>query len=449
MSAQQAQFSQYFSWVGRATGRQCWVVAWCFGLTVVGALPVVCGWPPEPSNLFARAPGWQFLGCLALVTVLGLLLGLVARLDAETGSGKAARHVGFTLLAALLTGLHFCTVDVLHLDWQWAQYRAVLGHFCAPPDQYRFLSQGTLWWMLQTNGSFTFSYLAYRFFFTCLLCHAIYTFARLYLRPLHAIIVVLVYAAFYRLSTRYYYGNLCDPTSHTVMLMALFFCQRRQFGAVICLVVLGTFIKETMLVIAPCWLLLGPEPPTRWRYQDMLRVAVLVVAALGVFLACRVPFHFHCDFQSLNRTSQLMVRSNFGLPHAHHTSLVPVFERYLHPVLFLFMWVPVLMWRRDLLPPGLIRTALYLAAALFATNLCFSWNYESRNFVPGLVLLVVCAVKVITAPAVAGAAAGTGSLRLRGGKLEYALAARREPAVGTSRGPVGEHTALGEHAALP
>jgi hypothetical protein len=61
------------------------------------------------------------------------------------------------------------------------------------------------------------------------------------------------------------------------------------------------------------------------------------------------------------------------------------------------MWLPLVAWRRRLLPPALFRTSLYLAAALYVTNLCFGWNYESRNFVPGLVVLLVCTVFIVTA----------------------------------------------------
>lgn len=208
---------------------------------------------------------------------------------------------------------------------------------------------------------------------------------------------MLLYALFYRLSTRYYQGNLCDPTSHAVMLTALIFCQRREFGAVLCLIVLGTFIKETMLVIAPCWLLLDRETPPQRNYRDMLRVAILVFAGIGVFLVCRLPFHLHLDFRSLNRTTELMVWSNLGFARGQHSSLVSVFQRHLHPVLFLFMWLPQIVWKRALLPPGLFRTTLYVAAALYLTNLCFGWNYESRNFVPGLVLLLVCTVRIMAA----------------------------------------------------
>lgn len=377
-------------------GKEGFVVGFlCVGFIVLNALPVVFRCPPLPSAFFGENPDLQEPGCLFLTLVIAGLILIVAHLDREERPWKAVRFTGFVLFAALLTDIHAHTVDLFHLDWQWEQYKGVLRHTYQPPDQYRFLSQGTLWWLLLSNGSFIFSYLAYRFFFTFLLCQAIYKFARLYIDPLQAMLVVLLYAAFYPLSTRYYYGNLCDPTSHAVMLIALIYCQRRKFWPVFWLLVLGTFIKETMLLIAPCWLLLDSETPPHRNYRGLLRVAALLFAGIAVFAACRLPFHFNYDFKTLNRTEELMIWSNLGLARARFGSTIPLYWRYLHPVLFLFMWLPVIVWRRKLLPPTLFRTAVYLSAAFYLTNLCFGWNHESRNFVPGLVVLLVCTAVVL------------------------------------------------------
>jgi hypothetical protein len=245
------------------------------------------------------------------------------------------------------------------------------------------------------TGDFVFSYLAYRFFFTFLVCQAIYTFARLYLSPRDAVIVVLFYAAFYPLSTRYYYGNLVDPMLHAVMLAALTCCQRRQFWQVFWLFVLGMFIKETMLLIIPCYYLMNTETFRLRDYRTLWCLALLVVTGLGVFLACRIPFHFNYDLKTLNRTYGLMVYGNLGLASGQAQSTVSVFQRYLHPILFIFMWLPLIIWRRKLLPPSLFWTALYLAFAFYLTNLCFGWNYESRNFIPALIFLLVCTMIIV------------------------------------------------------
>ena len=304
------------------------------------------------------------------------------------GSGRRAakviRDCGFVLLAALLTDFHFYTVDIHRIPWQIEKFNQIIQHTCTPPEQYRFLPQGTLWWMALGNGDFAFSYLAYRFLFTFLVCRFGYTLARLFLAPRDAVIVVLLYAAFYPLSVRYYYGNLLDPMSHAVMLAAFVCCQRRQFWQLFWLCVLGMFIKETMLLIVPCYYLMHSEP-FRWRdFRTLWQLALLAAAALGVFLACRIPFHFNYDFDTLNRTNELMVYNNLGLAQYPAKGMASVFQRYLHPILFIFMWLPLIIWRRQMLPRSCLH-GLYLAAAFYLTNLCFGWNYESRNFVPVLI----------------------------------------------------------------
>ncbi|MGB7746795.1 MAG: hypothetical protein WBN75_05845 [Verrucomicrobiia bacterium] len=371
-------------------------MAACIGLIVFGTSPILFACFPAPTlSFFNASPGWRMVGRVSLAVAIAVAVLVTGRLDPEKGAAKVIRCCGFVLLAALLTDLHFYTVDLSHLDWQIEQYNGILLHNYQPPDQYRFLPQGTLWWMILCNGDFIFSYLAYRFFFTFLVCQSIYMFARLYLAPRDAVIVVLFYAVFYPLSTRYYYGNLLDPMSHAVMLAALACCQRRQFWQVFWLFVLGMFIKETMLLIIPCYYLLNHETLRLRDARVLGRLALLAVAGLVVFLACRIPFHFNYDFKTLNRTTELMVYSNLGLARGQAGSMVSVFQRYLHPMLFIFMWLPLMVWRRNLLPRSLFWTALYLAAAFYLTNLCFGWNYESRNFVPVLIFLLVCTLLIV------------------------------------------------------
>jgi hypothetical protein len=379
-----------------APGKFPFGIAVCIGLIALGTGPVLFSWPPAPSAAFFREfPGWQMLGCGFLVAVIAGAVCLTAWLDPERGPVKAIRYGGFLLLAALLTDLHYYIIDAFYTGWQLEQYSGVLLHQCPPPDQYRFLPHGTLWWLMLGSGNFVFSSLAYRFFFTFLVCQAAYAFARLYLGPRDAVIVVLLYAAFYPLSTRYYCGNLIDPLSHAVMLAALVSCRRRQWWLTFWLLILGTLIKESMLLLVPGYFLLNLEAPRFPDARALRQLALLAAAGLAVFLACRLPFGFHFDFPTLNRTTELMIRANLGLPGSQTWSNVPVFQRYLQPALFVFLWLPFIVWQRKLLPLSLLATALYLAAAFFAVNLCFGWNHESRNFVPVLIFLLVCTLAII------------------------------------------------------
>jgi len=112
--------------------------------------------------------------------------------------------------------------------------------------------------MALVTGDFQFAYLIFRLFFTFLLCHAIYRLARLYLPSVHSVLIVFMYAAFYTLSTRYYFGNLFDPMSHLVMLTALYYCHQRQFWSFFWLFDPGSFHQGNH---ESCWcLLLSDEP---------------------------------------------------------------------------------------------------------------------------------------------------------------------------------------------
>jgi hypothetical protein len=295
----------------------------------------------------------------------------------------------------LLTDLHFHTVDVLHMDWQNQQFIDILSHHGQAPHQYGFLPQGILWWMLLGNGNFVYSYLGYRFLFTFLACQSIYVFARRYLTPHNAIIVVMIYALFYPLSTRHYFGNLLDPLSHAVMVAALACCRGGRFRPFFWLFILGMFIKETMLLVIPVYYLANFKVARFWEPRLLRQLALLAISGLAVFLACRIPFRFNYSFDTLNGTSEVMVYSNLGLACGQAHSPVSVFQPHLHPFLFVFAWLPMIIWRRKLLPPSLFWTALYLAGASYLTNLCFGWNYESRNFVPALILLLVSTTVVV------------------------------------------------------
>jgi hypothetical protein len=372
------------------------IVVVCVLWIVCGASPILFSSLPAPTVFFfAQHPGIQLAGKALLLAMLVAMTGILWRYDPEPGRVKGIRYCGFVLLAALLTDVHYYTVDSFHMVWQIRQFFSILMHTCEPPDQYRFLPQGTLWWMMLGNGDFEFSYLAYRFFFTFLLCQSIYRLARLYLTRHNSVLIVFLYGAFYPLSTRYYYGNLLDPMSHLVLLTALFYCRQRKFWSFFWLFVLGVFIKETMLLLAPCYYLMNLETFGLGEKRNWQRIILLGVTGMAVFFLCRLPFHFNYDFKSLNRTPESMIYANLGFSRDWVTNTVPVFQRYLHPLLFLFMWFPLIIWQRRRLPASLFWTSLYLAAGLYSTNLCFGWNYESRNFIPGLVLLLICTMIIL------------------------------------------------------
>ena len=364
---------------------------------VFGSAPVIFSWPPMPSLAYFKAhPSAQFVGMDVLITLLAAVTLFALRADSGSDRAKVIRYGGFALLSVLLTDIHYDMVDRFHMNWQVAQFNDILTHTALPPYQYRFLSQGTLWWMTLLTGDFQFAYMMFRLFFTFLLCHTIYRLARSYLPSVHSVLVVFIYAAFYTLSTRYYFGNLFDPMSHLVILAGLYYCRQRQFWSFFWVFILGVFIKETTLLLAPCYYLMNLENTRPFEKQNLRRMILLGGAGTLVFFACRLPFHFNYDFESLNRIPESMVYANLGIGHPKMASPVSIYMRYAHPFLFLFMWLPVIVWGRRRLPASLFWTGIYLAATLYITNTFFGWNYESRNFIPGLVVLVIGTLVVLT-----------------------------------------------------
>lgn len=152
------------------------------------------------------------------------------------------------------------------------------------------------------------------------------------------------------------------------------------------LVTMGMFVKETVILVVPCYYLLNMELLHSVRRKTILKLGLLVGWCLLLFLACRIPFGFHYNIKTINGMEQLMILSNLGRPGG--------LEGYLHPILFIFMWIPILIFYRKFLSRSLFYTTIYLAVSFYLTNLCFGWNSESRNFIPALCMLLISTVSI-------------------------------------------------------
>jgi hypothetical protein len=351
----------------------------------MGVLPVLFSFTPAPSlKLFGESPVLKFTGeTLVLLFLLGIIF-LIAKLDSVQMPMKFFLYAGFLLLSFFLTDLHYYTVDTIRLQWQASQYVNILAGQETVPHQYRFLPQGILWWMVLFSGDFLFAYYIYRLFFTFVVCLSLYKLSRMYNPHKDSLIVVLLYAIFYPLSIRYYYGNLLDPMFHSIFILALMFCQKRKMREVFFLVTMGMFVKETVILAVPCYYLLNMELLHSVRRKVILKLGLLVGWCLLLFLACRIPFGFRYNIKTINGVEQLMILSNL------RQGLV----EYLHPILFIFMWIPILIFYRKFLSRSLFYTTIYLAAFFYLTNLCFGWNSESRNFIPALCMLLISTVSI-------------------------------------------------------
>jgi len=358
------------------------VVAGSILLIIIGTLPVLFKYPPAPSHkLFSQVPPLGLMAKVLIGICFIAMLFLIGKLDSTQAPDKFFLYSGLLVLSFLLTDLHFYITDIYRPKWQADQYIRILAGTYGPPHQYRFLPHGILWWLVLFSGDFLFSYLSYRFLFTFAVCLALYKLSRLYNSHKDSLIVVLAYAVFYPLSILYYYGNLLDPMFHCVFILTLMYCQKKKFWQVFSLLALGMFVKETVILAVPCYCLLNIELLHLIRKKVFLQMFCLFGWCLFLFLLCRIPFNFRYSLEGLNGTEQLMILSNLGFSGG--------MARHLHPVLFIFMWVPILIWKRKFLSCSLFYTSIYLAVSIYLTNLCFGWNYESRNFIPALSMLLV------------------------------------------------------------
>lgn len=371
------------------------VIAGSILLIIIGTLPVLFKYPPAPSfKLFSQAPALGLMAKILMGICFIAMLFLIDKLSSTQTPNKFFFYSGFLVLSFLLTELHFYITDIYRLKWQADQYIRILAGTYGPPHQYRFLPQGILWWLCLFSGDFLFSYLSYRFLFTFAVCLSLYKLSRLYNSHKDSLIVVLGYAVFYPLSILYYYGNLLDPMFHGVFILILIYCRNKKFWQVFFLLALGMFIKETVILAIPCYYLLNIESLRLIGKKVFLQMFCLFIACLFLFLLCRIPFDFRYTLEGLNGTEQLMILSNLGFSGGMAQSTVSVFARYLHPVLFIFIWVPILIYKRKFLSRSLFCTSMYLAVSIYLTNLCFGWNYESRNFIPALSMLLVSTAAV-------------------------------------------------------
>jgi hypothetical protein len=382
------------------------VITGCVLLIVMGSLPVLLSFPDLLKiKLFDESPALKFAGQGFVVLFLLGIIFLIAKLDSMPTPMKFFLYSGFVLLALVLTDLHWQTVDTmmvvnkpgqlnlpLKFNWQMNQYIKILEGKEIPPHQYRFLPQGILWWIFLLSGSFRFAYNTYRVFFTFGVLLSLYKLSRMYNPHKESLIVVFLYAILYPLSVRYYYGNILDPMFHTIFFMALMYCQKRRMPEFVLLVTAGMLVKETIILVLPCYYLLNMELPFEIQKKTFLKLGLLAGWCAALFLACRIPFGFCYNNKTLNGVSQLMIMDNLGF--GGMKILIPVWVRYMHPALFIFIWLGILILYRKFIFRSLFYTAIYLSVFIYLTNLCFGWNYESRNFIPAFGVLAIAAVRI-------------------------------------------------------
>jgi hypothetical protein len=350
--------------------------------------------PPYPSGLQTAAAAAAVLGCMALA------LGVRAWLDGRREPGAVGNTLLFAALAAAMTACHWAIVDSdpVRLHGQRRLYVELFNHTCGAPHQYRPLPYGVARLLERITHDWTFACLAYRWFFTFWFVRAAYRFARLYHGPPRALLTLVPLALLYPLSILYYWGQLTDPLSHALFVLALVYVLEDRPLALAGALALGVLAKETAVLVVPVYLACH----RRRGWAALGTTAGLGVAGVAAFVAVRSP-GWRPGSEALNGAGW-MVGTNLGVGTPIAWTTVPLYQNYLHPLLFVGAFVPALARHWGRIDPRLRALFLTLAPLLLASNLCFGWLYESRNYMPLVPVLATMALPV--SAATAGATGG-------------------------------------------
>ncbi|HXG09560.1 MAG TPA: hypothetical protein VNK04_07205 [Gemmataceae bacterium] len=359
-------------------------------LAVVCLGPLLADRPPvawaEPFTSAAERWGAKVL----VILLMGLAVGLRARLDCADEPRPRLLALTLVLLAGLMTACHGLLVDQFEerADWQRALYLQILNHHCDPPHQYRPLPYGFVRGLERLTGDWWFSCVAYRWFFTYWFLWGCYRFARLFHAPRQALLALLSVPLLYPFSVLWYWGQLTDPLSHALFVLALIYLVQDRRLLLAGTLALGVMAKETVLLVVPGY------AACYWRrgWPTLARTIALGAAGAAAFLVVRLPLGWRPGNADLNGLDALMIGTNLGIgtPIAH--SAAPLYQNYLQPLLFVGTFLPFIIgnWRR--LDGRLRIVFLTLTPLLLLSNLCFGWMYESRNYMPLVPLLASMAV---------------------------------------------------------
>jgi hypothetical protein len=105
-----------------------------------------------------------------------------------------------------------------------------------------------------------------------------------------------------------------------------------------------------------------------------------------------VPYGWGLDLHSLNNTPALMLRLNLTYQVPMFYGYTLPYENYLHPLVFVGMFLPFIHLRWQGADPRLKALFVVLTPLVLLTSVLFSWLYESRNYVPLLPLLCTLAL---------------------------------------------------------
>jgi hypothetical protein len=119
------------------------------------------------------------------------------------------------------------------------------------------------------------------------------------------------------------------------------------------------------------------------------------MVCVAAYLAARLPLGWSLGYGSINGTERLMIGDNLGIGEPLYQPAAPIIFNYLHPLLFVGSFLPLIAWHWRRIDVRLRALYLVLTPLLLFSNLCFGWMYESRNYVPLLPLQAIMVLQGI------------------------------------------------------
>jgi hypothetical protein len=322
----------------------------------------------------------------AVFAVLLLLVGFRAWLDRHEGRWGT---LWLALLAAGMVFAHWVLVDRHRAKYSGSteMYWKLLNHEADAPHQYRLLPYGFTRLLEWLTGDLWLAIVAYRWFFSFWFCWVWVRFVERFTSAQAALLSVLILVPLYPCSVAWYFGQLTDPLHHTLFVLGLLWIVEDAWLPLAAALFLGIFAKETSVLLVPAYLAVWY--PRGWR--PGFRTAGLLLVAVLAFVAAR-GLGWRPDFETINGTSGLMIGTNLGWGEPLYIGSAPLYHNYLHPLLFTLPFLPGIWLHGRQQPRSLWALAVVVIPGILGSCLCFSWLYESRNYVPFLPILVALAL---------------------------------------------------------
>jgi hypothetical protein len=135
------------------------------------------------------------------------------------------------------------------------------------------------------------------------------------------------------------------------------------------------------------------QPSSSCQRTSLATGAALGLVGIAAFLVARLPLSWPTGQQPINGAG-LMIGTNLGIGEPIALTSVKLWENYLHPLLFIGIFLPFIAWNWRHADRRLRVLFLIVTPLLLLSNISFGWMYESRNYVPLLPVLTALAIPV-------------------------------------------------------